>query len=146
MAVAVRDRRRKVSPRDCELWLSRYQQRYSPSVINNSIGTLRAIFDQAIGSGARFNNPAAGLSRVKIRQKRLELPSQSILAAKLQIAGFDISRSGVSKIEARLSYVDDKALLYLAEVLKVQVQELFPARPPGNRIYDFIDKLETTRF
>jgi hypothetical protein len=35
------------------------------------------------------------------------------------------SRSGVSKIEARLSYVDDKTLLYLA-VLKVQVQELFP--------------------
>lgn len=67
---------RKVSPRDCELWLSRYQQRYSPSVINNSIGTLRAIFDEAIGSGARFNNPAAGLSRVKIRQKRLGLPSR----------------------------------------------------------------------
>jgi hypothetical protein len=39
----------------------------------------------------------------------------------LQIAGFDISRSGVSKIEARLSYVDDKSLLYLAEVLKVPV-------------------------
>jgi len=72
--------------------------------------------------------------------------SQSVLAAKLQIAGFDISRSGVSKIEARLSYVDDKTLLYLAEVLKVQVQELFPTRPPGNRIYDFIEKLETTRF
>lgn len=49
--------------------------------------------------------------------------------AKLQIAGFDISRSGVSKIEARLSYVDDKTLLYLAEVLKVQLQELFPTRP-----------------
>jgi hypothetical protein len=37
-------------------------------------------------------------------------------------------------------------LLYLAEVLKVQLQELFPTRPPGNRIYDFIEKLETTRF
>jgi hypothetical protein len=72
--------------------------------------------------------------------------SQSVLAAKLQIAGFDISRSGVSKIEARLSYVDDKTLLYLAEVLRVQLQELFPTRPPGNRIYDFIEKLETTRF
>jgi len=36
--------------------------------------------------------------------------SQSVLAAKLQIAGFDISRSGVSKIEPRLSYVDDKTL------------------------------------
>ena len=56
------------------------------------------------------------------------------------------SRSGVSKIEAPLSYVDDKTLLYLAEVLKVQLQELFPTRPPGNRIYDFIEKLETTRF
>ena len=52
-------------------------------------------------------------------------------AAKLQIAGFDISRSGVSKIEARLSYVDDKTLLCLAQVLKVQLQELFPTRPPG---------------
>jgi hypothetical protein len=58
----------------------------------------------------------------------------------------DSSRSGVSKIEARLSYVDDKTLLYLAEVLKAQLQELFPTRPPGNRIYDFIEKLETTRF
>ncbi|MGI9114620.1 MAG: hypothetical protein ACR2FX_06215 [Chthoniobacterales bacterium] len=41
--------------------------------------------------------------------------SQSPSAAKLQIAGFDISRSGVSKIEERLSYVDDKTLLYLAK-------------------------------
>jgi hypothetical protein len=64
----------------------------------------------------------------------------------LQIAGFDISRSGVSKIEARLSYMDDKSLLYLAEVLKVPVHDLFPARPPGNRIYDFMERLETTRF
>ena len=38
------------------------------------------------------------------------------------------------------------ALLYLAEVLKVQVQELFPPRTPGNRIHDFMEKLETTRF
>jgi integrase len=67
---------RKVSPHDCELWLSRYQQRYSPSVVNNSIGTLRAILDEAIRNGARFNNPAAGLSRVKVRHKRLDLPSR----------------------------------------------------------------------
>ena len=67
-------------------------------------------------------------------------------AGSAEVAGFDISRSGVSKIEARLSYVDDKALVYLAEVLKVQVQELFPPRTPGNRLYDFMEKLETTRF
>jgi transcriptional regulator with XRE-family HTH domain len=77
----------------------------------------------------------------QVRRRRYSLGwSQSTLAAKLQIAGFDISRSGVSKIEARLSYVDDKSL-YLAEVLKVPVQDLFPARPPGNRIYDFMGRL-----
>ena len=46
---------------------------------------------------------------------------QSMLATKLQIAGFDISRSGVSKIEARLGFVDDKDLMFLAEVLKVPI-------------------------
>ena len=68
---------RKVSDRDCENWLTRYQQQYAPTVVNNSIGTLRAVFDEAVGTGARFNNPAAGLSRVKVRQKRLNLPSRS---------------------------------------------------------------------
>jgi site-specific recombinase XerD len=72
---------RKVNQRDCEAWLSRYQQQYSPSVVNNSIGTLRAIFDQAIRSGARFNNPASGLSRMKIRQKRPALLGVPIFAA-----------------------------------------------------------------
>ena len=67
---------RKVSDRDCENWLMRYQQQYAPSVVNNSIGTLRAAFNEAISTGARFNNPAAGLSRVKVRQKRLALPSR----------------------------------------------------------------------
>jgi integrase len=67
---------RKVSERDCENWLMRFQQQYAPSVDNNSIGTLRAIFDEVISTGARFNNPAAGLARVKIRRKQLELPSR----------------------------------------------------------------------
>jgi integrase len=67
---------RKVSERDCENWLIRFQQQYAPTVVNNSIGTLRAVFDEAIGTGARFNNPAAKLSRVRLRQKKLELPSR----------------------------------------------------------------------
>ena len=67
---------RRVSDRDCENWLARYQQQYAPTVVNNSIGTLRAVFDEAISTGARFNNPAAGLSRVKVRAKRLALPSR----------------------------------------------------------------------
>ena len=65
-----------MSERDCENWLIRFQQQYAPTVVNNSIGTLRGVFDEAISTGARFNNPAAKLSRVKLRQKKLELPSR----------------------------------------------------------------------
>jgi transcriptional regulator with XRE-family HTH domain len=68
------------------------------------------------------------------------------LATRLQLAGFDISRSGVSKIEARLRFVDDKDLMFLAEVLRVPIQALFPRREHPGRLSDFMEKLETTRF
>lgn len=67
---------RRVTERDCENWLRGYQQRYAPTVVNNSIGVLRATFQEAISAGARFSNPAAGLERVTVRAKRLELPSR----------------------------------------------------------------------
>lgn len=69
-----------------------------------------------------------------------------MFATKLQIAGFDISRSGVSKIEARLVFVDDRTLMYLADVLKVELQDLFPKREGTKRLHEFMEKLETTRF
>lgn len=72
--------------------------------------------------------------------------SQTEFAAKLQVAGLDIDRSAVSKIEARMVFVDDRTILYLADVLKVEVQELFPKREIGRRIHDFMSQLETTRF
>lgn len=72
--------------------------------------------------------------------------SQSVFAAKLQIAGFDIDRSGVSKIEARMVFVDDRTLMYLAEVLKVELPALFPKRESGHRIHEFLERLEKTRF
>jgi integrase len=66
----------KISERDCQEWLTRFQRKYSASVVNNAIGTLRAVFAEAVGSGARFSNPAANLARMRIRPKRLELPSR----------------------------------------------------------------------
>jgi hypothetical protein len=42
--------------------------------------------------------------------------------------------------------VDDKSIMFLAEVLKAPVQELFPRREGGARISEFMEKLETTRF
>jgi hypothetical protein len=104
-------------------------------------------YDVGFQSLTQFNRSFKRNVGPQVRPRRYALGwLQSVLAAKLQIADFDISRSGMSKIEARLSYVDDNRLLYLTEVLKVQLQELFPTQPPGNRIYDLIEKLETTRF
>jgi hypothetical protein len=36
--------------------------------------------------------------------------------------------------------------MFLAEVLKVPIQEFFPRREIGGRLSDFMEKLETTRF
>ena len=83
----------------------------------------------------------------QVRRKRYALGwSQSTFAAKLQIAGLDMSRAGVSKIEARLRFVDDKDLMFLAEVLRVPVQDLFPPRERPGKLSEFMEKLETTRF
>ena len=43
-------------------------------------------------------------------------------------------------------FVDCRTLLYLADVRKVELAELFPKREAGRRIHDFMEHLETTRF
>ncbi len=86
-------------------------------------------------------------SAPQVRRKRSALGgSQSTPTAKLQVAGLGLSRAGVSKIEARLRFVDDKDLMFLAEVLQIPVQELFPPRESGKRLHEVMEKLETTRF
>jgi transcriptional regulator with XRE-family HTH domain len=55
--------------------------------------------------------------------------SQEALAAKLQLAGWDLSRGGLSKIEARLRRVNDAELWVLAKALSCPMAALFPARP-----------------
>ncbi len=65
-----------------------------------------------------------------IRRLRMDAGlSQEALAAKLQVAGWDLTRGGLSKIEARLRRVNDAELLVLAKVLKCGVAELYPAKP-----------------
>jgi transcriptional regulator with XRE-family HTH domain len=52
--------------------------------------------------------------------------SQSVLAAKCQLFGWDISRSIVAAIEGRVRWVGDFELVMLAKVLKTSPQELLP--------------------
>ena len=52
--------------------------------------------------------------------------TQEILAARLQLAGWAISRSGVSKIESGLVYVPDFRLPCLARLFGVAIEDLYP--------------------
>ncbi len=52
--------------------------------------------------------------------------SQETLAAKLQMAGWDLSRAGLSKIEAGLRRVTDAETWQLARVLGCRIDDLFP--------------------
>ena len=72
--------------------------------------------------------------------------SQSKLAAKLQLAGWDISRASLSKIEARLKFVMDFELDYFVEVLRVELKELFPTRPPDEPAHDHLTRLMNCKF
>lgn len=68
---------RQISERDCKHWLSRFQKKYAATVANNAIGVVRSVFRETVESGARFSNPAAGLKRVTVRSKDLNLPSRA---------------------------------------------------------------------
>lgn len=72
--------------------------------------------------------------------------SQSKLTVKLQCAGWDISRSGVAKIEARLKCVSDFELEYLVEVLGVEFKDLFPDRPAKESAHNYLARLMDSRF
>lgn len=69
------DVRRFTEP-ELRTWFSRYAAQYAPSVVNNSISAMRAVFKIAVDHGARFNNPGLTLKRVANRLKKLTLPSR----------------------------------------------------------------------
>ena len=64
----------KVGRDDCDKWARRIQK-YSPTVYNNSTGTLRMIFDVAVETGARAMNPARFITKKKIVRHKLTMPT-----------------------------------------------------------------------
>ena len=71
--------------------------------------------------------------------------SQNLLAAKLQVLGWDIDRVGLAKIESRLVHVDDYELLYFAKVFNVALADLFPKIDAGRRIHEVLTELMRRR-
>lgn len=73
--------------------------------------------------GAPLNVIGPQLRRLR---RRIGL-SQAGLVARCQLAGYDLSRESLAKIEGRVRSVTDAEVLLLAEALRVPFAELFPA-------------------
>ena len=52
--------------------------------------------------------------------------TQDLLAARCGVAGCDISRGTLAKVEAQIRGVSDVELFVLASVLRVPIEDLFP--------------------
>jgi transcriptional regulator with XRE-family HTH domain len=52
--------------------------------------------------------------------------TQEILAAKCNLAGCDITRGTLAKIEAEIRGISDRELITIASVLGVSIEDLFP--------------------
>jgi len=65
----------KITEADCRLWASKFAAAYSPSVFNNTLGTLRMILERA--KIPHDENPALKIKRLGIKQKELHLPERT---------------------------------------------------------------------
>ena len=57
---------RKISKQDCLTWAVGYAQNASPQCFNTSLATLRMIIEVAIEAGARYDNPARFVKKLRI--------------------------------------------------------------------------------
>jgi site-specific recombinase XerD len=93
---------RKISERDCQQWAARFAGEHSAGVYNNTVGTLRHVFEIAIADGARYGNPALAIKKLKVRQKELKLPERDeflALVEKVRHAGSRFSQSCAELIQ-----------------------------------------------
>jgi hypothetical protein len=65
----------RVTETQCRHWALEYRSKFSETLYNNTLDSLRHIFDLAISRGLISRNPAAVVEKVKVPQKKLELPS-----------------------------------------------------------------------
>jgi len=94
-------------------------------------GAVGCITDEVTGKAEEGFSPRVknlNLIGPKVRRLRHQRSwSQNDLAIRLQILGMgEGTRGRVSKIEARLVWVSDEDMIYLARALKVEVGDLYP--------------------
>jgi DNA-binding XRE family transcriptional regulator len=79
-------------------------------------------------TSSRILKTALNIVGQQVRKLRNERGwTQEFFAQKLQLAGWDVSRTSLAKLESGLRWVSDCELLFLAKVLSVGLEDLFPA-------------------
>jgi integrase len=66
---------KEITPRDCERWFNGVAEKYSPSLANNMLGTLRMAVSFARKAGLIFRDPTEEVKRASMTAKKLTLPS-----------------------------------------------------------------------
>ena len=74
----------KVTDAECKAWAAKYHADFSETLYNNTVDSLRHIFDLAINRGLIARNPALAISKVKVPQKKLDLPTSEQFRAIVQ--------------------------------------------------------------
>jgi len=72
---------RKVTPSACQEWAGRYSKSICATRYNGALTTLRHTLEMGIEHGIILSNPAANLKRMRVRAKRLELPTRDQFTA-----------------------------------------------------------------
>ena len=65
----------RITELECRHWAAEYRAKFSATLFNNTVDTLRHLFGLAVKHGLIARNPAAGIEKIKVPQKKLELPS-----------------------------------------------------------------------
>jgi transcriptional regulator with XRE-family HTH domain len=78
---------------------------------------------------------AKNLIGQQVRKLRIKKGwSQEVLAAKIQLRGWSISRDSLASLESQRRRVPDCEMLYIARVLGVRLEDLFPKNLPMGKI------------
>lgn len=92
-------------------------------------------------SKRRFRNASGpGIQKARLAQGL----TQARFAVKLQLAGFDIDRFGVAKIESCVRSVFDFELALISKVLGVDVSDLLPSTAELKRTFPHLRKGTTS--
>jgi site-specific recombinase XerD len=78
---------KRITKKDCLRWQAEFGNRYgATTTTNGTLSILRRVFDIAVDTGARYDNPARmkKVNRARVRRKELWLPEPDHLQRSLR--------------------------------------------------------------